>query len=203
MSRFWDSGQRSHLYHDQEQVPQPGDCQPGSTAPGSGGTKQACSVPLELCPSGNTYYCPANPDKHQCSELPCGGARKACPSAYPAGTTWCPADTNSTMASQCEGGHCDVGPGLPAGEYLFDFRAANVSVEGQTFVEWFVEDYFFNAVDGADNDVVAGFYIDGAPSRPCACLPPICFSFPQSRISPTIMLLLCSYCDHNASVMLL
>ena len=42
---------------------------------------------------------------------------------------------------------------VPAGEYLFDFRAANVSVKGQTFVEWFVEEYGLGA---------SGYYIDDA-----------------------------------------
>ena len=67
------------------------------------------------------------------------------------------------MASQCHGAggptepYCDVGAGLPAGEFLFDFRAANVSVNGVTLAEWFVEEYFFNASDGANHDIVSGF----------------------------------------------
>jgi len=67
------------------------------------------------------------------------------------------------MAVQCRGSggptapYCDVGPGLPAGEYLFDFRAANVSINGMTLAEWFVEQHFFNASDGANNDIVSGF----------------------------------------------
>ncbi len=67
------------------------------------------------------------------------------------------------MASQCQGAggptapYCDVGSGLAAGEYLFDFRAANVSVNGVTLAEWFVEQYFFNASDGANHDIVSGF----------------------------------------------
>jgi hypothetical protein len=53
---------------------------------------------------------------------------------------------------------CDVGS-VPVGEYVFDHRAANVSVNNQTFIEWFVEDYFFGPT-GAGNPLVSGFYID-------------------------------------------
>jgi hypothetical protein len=31
---------------------------------------------------------------------------------------------------------------VPVGEYLFDHRNANVSISGQTFIDWFVNDYF-------------------------------------------------------------
>jgi hypothetical protein len=31
---------------------------------------------------------------------------------------------------------------VPVGEYLFDHRNANVSINGQTFIDWFVNDYF-------------------------------------------------------------
>ena len=37
----------------------------------------------------------------------------------------------------CAAPGCDVGS-VPVGEYLFDPRAANVSVNGQTFIEWYV-----------------------------------------------------------------
>ena len=45
------------------------------------------------------------------------------------------------QSSQCSGSppHCDVGS-MPIGEYLFDFRAANTSVNGQTMAEWFVKE---------------------------------------------------------------
>lgn len=75
------------------------------------------------------------------------------------------------MSTQCQGAggpdvpYCDVGSGLPAGEYLFDFRAANVSINGETLAEWFVEEYFFNASDGANHDIVSGFCKHGAASN--------------------------------------
>jgi hypothetical protein len=54
---------------------------------------------------------------------------------------------------------CDTG-GVPIGSYLFDFRAANVSVNGQTMVQWYIEEYIFNELDGVGNPHVSGFYID-------------------------------------------
>ena len=39
----------------------------------------------------------------------------------------------------CAAPACDVGK-VPVGEYLFDHRNANVSVNGQTFIEWFVDE---------------------------------------------------------------
>lgn len=54
---------------------------------------------------------------------------------------------------------CDVGPGLPVGEYLFDHRNANVSIHGQTFIEWFVDEYFGGPA-GIGNENIIGFYID-------------------------------------------
>eukprot|EP00036_Acanthoecidae_sp_10tr_P006595 CAMPEP_0182944150 /NCGR_PEP_ID=MMETSP0105_2-20130417/53484_1 /TAXON_ID=81532 ORGANISM="Acanthoeca-like sp., Strain 10tr" /NCGR_SAMPLE_ID=MMETSP0105_2 /ASSEMBLY_ACC=CAM_ASM_000205 /LENGTH=261 /DNA_ID=CAMNT_0025084057 /DNA_START=1 /DNA_END=783 /DNA_ORIENTATION=+ len=61
--------------------------------------------------------------------------------------------------SACGGHRCDVGAGLPVGEYLFDFRAANVSVNGQTMVEWFVSEYMLGKAGAGARDVV-GYYID-------------------------------------------
>ena len=37
----------------------------------------------------------------------------------------------------CDAPGCDVGS-VPVGEYLFDFRAVNVSVNGQTLIDWCV-----------------------------------------------------------------
>ena len=51
---------------------------------------------------------------------------------------------------------CDVGS-VPVGEYLFDPRAANVSIGGQTFMEWYVEEYLFSKT-GAGNPSISGFY---------------------------------------------
>ncbi len=48
---------------------------------------------------------------------------------------------------------------MPVGEYLFNPLAANVSVNGQTFIEWFISDYFFGPT-GAGNPQISGFYID-------------------------------------------
>jgi len=39
---------------------------------------------------------------------------------------------------------CDVGL-VPVGEYLFNHAAANVSVNGQTFLRWFIDDCEFTS----------------------------------------------------------
>jgi len=39
---------------------------------------------------------------------------------------------------------------VPVGEYLFDPRAGNVSVNGQTLIEWYIEEYLFGPT-GAGN----------------------------------------------------
>ena len=53
---------------------------------------------------------------------------------------------------------CDVGS-VPVGEYIFDPRSVNVSVHGQTLLEWFIEDYLFGPT-GAGNAKIGGFYFD-------------------------------------------
>lgn len=58
----------------------------------------------------------------------------------------------------CAAPGCDVGS-VPVGEYLFDHRSANVSVNGQTFIEWFIDDYFGGQA-GIGNENIIGFYID-------------------------------------------
>ena len=58
----------------------------------------------------------------------------------------------------CSAPGCDVGS-VPVGEYLFDFRAANVSVNGQTFAEWYVDDYLLGPTGGG-NPNISGFYFD-------------------------------------------
>ena len=58
----------------------------------------------------------------------------------------------------CAAPGCDVGS-VPVGEYLFDFRAANVSIKGQTLAQWYVEEYLFGPT-GAGNPNISGFYFD-------------------------------------------
>ena len=45
---------------------------------------------------------------------------------------------------------------VPVGEYLFDFRSANVSVNGQTFAEWYINEYMFGPT-GLGNANISGF----------------------------------------------
>jgi hypothetical protein len=60
--------------------------------------------------------------------------------------------------SDCAAPACDVGS-VPVGEYLFDPRSANVSIHGQTMIEWFVDEYL-GGPSGLGNPSIAGFYID-------------------------------------------
>ncbi len=59
---------------------------------------------------------------------------------------------------QCAAPACDCG-GIPCGEYLFDFRAANTSVRGQTLAQWYVDDYFFGPT-ALGHPGIDGLYID-------------------------------------------
>jgi len=59
---------------------------------------------------------------------------------------------------ECSAPACDVGS-VPVGEYIWDPRAWNVSVKGQTLGQWFINDYLFDATGGA-NPKVSGFFFD-------------------------------------------
>lgn len=58
----------------------------------------------------------------------------------------------------CAAPACDVGS-VPVGEYLFEHRNANVSVNGQTFIEWLTEEYF-GGMTGIGNPHIIGVYSD-------------------------------------------
>jgi hypothetical protein len=58
----------------------------------------------------------------------------------------------------CAAPACDCG-GVPCGPYIFDFRAANVSINNQTFTEWYINDYFFGAT-ALGHPRVSGLYVD-------------------------------------------
>jgi hypothetical protein len=58
----------------------------------------------------------------------------------------------------CAAPGCDVGS-IPIGAYLFNPAAANHSVNGQTFTEWFVDEYLFGPNGGA-NPNISGFFFD-------------------------------------------
>lgn len=64
----------------------------------------------------------------------------------------------SGHSGDCGGKRCDVGS-VPVGEYLFDFRSANISVKGQTMVDWFIDEYMLGE-SGAGSDNIVGYYID-------------------------------------------
>jgi hypothetical protein len=58
----------------------------------------------------------------------------------------------------CAAPACDVGA-VPIGEYLWDPRAWNVSVNGQTLGRWWIDDYLFGEWGGG-NENITGFYFD-------------------------------------------
>lgn len=58
----------------------------------------------------------------------------------------------------CSAPACDVGK-VPVGEYIWDPRAWNVSVNGKTLGQWFIDDYLFDSTGGADPKV-SGFFFD-------------------------------------------
>jgi len=58
----------------------------------------------------------------------------------------------------CAAPACDVGS-VPIGEYLWDPRAWNVSINGQTLGQWFINDYIFDSTGGG-NPKVSGFFFD-------------------------------------------
>ena len=58
----------------------------------------------------------------------------------------------------CAAPACDVGT-VPIGEYLFEHRNANVSINNQTLVEWFIEEYLAGP-NGLGHPEISGLYID-------------------------------------------
>ena len=94
-------------------------------------------------PAMHAKMCDSNYSPPRCSELYHDHAQTP---GYPKGD------------GDCAPPGCDVGS-VPIGEYLFDPRAANVSIDGQTFAEWYVDDYLFGPT-GAGNPNISGFYFD-------------------------------------------
>ena len=66
----------------------------------------------------------------------------------------------------CSAPACDVGA-VPVGEYVFDPRAWNTSVNGQTLGQWWLETYLFGPT-GAGNQNITGFYFDDSMSPLCS-----------------------------------
>jgi len=58
----------------------------------------------------------------------------------------------------CSAPACDVGK-VPVGEYIWDPRAWNVAIKGQTLGQWFIDEYLFDPTGGA-NPKVSGFFFD-------------------------------------------
>ena len=64
----------------------------------------------------------------------------------------------SGLHGTCASPACDVGS-VPVGEYLWDPRAWNISINNQTLGEWFINDYLFDPTGGG-NANVSGFFFD-------------------------------------------
>ena len=75
-------------------------------------------------------------------------------------TTYAPGypEPASPGGGNCSAPGCDVGS-VPIGAYLFNPAAANHSVNGQTFTEWFVDEYVFG-LNGGASDNISGFFFD-------------------------------------------
>jgi hypothetical protein len=97
----------------------------------------------KTAPANHKKLCDDNYNPPRCSELYHDHAQTP---GYPHG------DGN------CAAPGCDVGS-VPVGEYLFDPRAANHSIKGQTLAEWYVDEYLFGPT-GAGNPNISGFYFD-------------------------------------------
>lgn len=65
-----------------------------------------------------------------------------------------------TGDGNCAPPACDVGS-VPVGEYLFDPRAAGLAINGQTLLDWFVDDYLFGMSGGGSNWTKFFFLDDG------------------------------------------
>ena len=52
----------------------------------------------------------------------------------------------------CAAPACDVGS-VPIGEFVFDPRAWNMSINGQTLGEWWVSDYLFSSTGAGDSNI--------------------------------------------------
>lgn len=68
-----------------------------------------------------------------------------------------PSPTNPNPDGSCKD-HCYTG-GVPTGEYLFDWRSYNVSINGQTLIEWVLTEVI-GGPTGVDSSDVDGFFID-------------------------------------------
>ena len=131
--------------------------------------KYAATPPI----NGSAYYSPrCDPNSGLCSgyyhdstQSPDYARMPACPitgdcsiqvPGFPQG------DGNCTAPA------CDVGGVVPVGEYVFDPRAFNVSVKGQTLGQWWISDYLFSGT-GAGNSNITGFYFDDAVNAQGLC----------------------------------
>ena len=60
----------------------------------------------------------------------------------------------------CSAPACDVGGVVPVGEYVFNHLSANLSIGGQTMLDWFIDDVVFSATAGNNSNVSFFFFDD-------------------------------------------
>jgi hypothetical protein len=87
----------------------------------------------------------ANASYHNapCGHTGSGGARRVCTELWH--------DSSAPRG--------DVGPNIPSGQYVFNMRAANRSVHGVTFLEWYIDDYVLGN-NGSGHPAVSGYFFD-------------------------------------------
>jgi len=96
--------------------------------------------------NGTDYWsppCDHNDDPPKCSKLYHDQTQSP---GYPTGDGNCAAPA------------CDTGA-VPSGEYLWDFRQLNTTVNGVSLREWWIDSWLFGP-NGAGNPLVSGFFFD-------------------------------------------
>jgi hypothetical protein len=66
---------------------------------------------------------------------------------------------------------------VPIGEYLFDPRAANVSIKGQTFAEWYVDEYLFGPTGAGNPNISVSERFRLTPLQNCLFTPEVQWQF--------------------------
>lgn len=106
--------------------------------------------------NGSYYSPPCDPYSGKCSTLYHDSTQSPDYTRMPA----CPITGDCSVQvpgypsgdGNCSAPACDVGS-IPVGEYVFDPRAWNTSVNGQTLGEWWLEEYLFSNTAGGNPNI--------------------------------------------------
>jgi len=61
----------------------------------------------------------------------------------------------------CDPPHCDCGGKVPCGSYVYDWRNANLVINNQSLIQWYIQDVLFGPTGmGAPDNVIKGFFLD-------------------------------------------